>query len=189
MSCSCVIDIDHNSGPMFLSERIVQARKTHTCCECGCTIQRGDHYEYVSGLWGSSWDGAWNNYKTCLDCVSVRQNLFCSWIYTQMWEDLYNRISCDDDNLPSSECMMGLTKRARDKVCDLYEEIWEEDGEESLYCAGQHCPGYPYKASDRKHPISCFTGDLDADDLDASVENNLITRDLLRFKELKRKGV
>jgi hypothetical protein len=49
--------------------------------------------------------------------------------------------------------------------------------DESFYCAGQYCPGYSYKASDRKHPASCFTGDLDADDLNGSVENNLMTKD------------
>lgn len=32
-------------------------------------------------------------------------------------------------------------------------------------CAGEHCPGYPYPASERMHPGSCITGDLDADNL------------------------
>ena len=33
------------------------------------------------------------------------------------------------------------------------------------FCAGKHCPGYPYPASERMHPYSCCTGDLDADNL------------------------
>ena len=38
------------------------------------------------------------------------------------------------------------------------------------FCCGEKCPGLSYRASDSVHPFSCVTGDLNADDLDGSME-------------------
>jgi hypothetical protein len=122
MSCSCEIEVDHDGGPQFCQEINRKARKEHTCCECHRTITIGEYYEYVSGCW----DGYFSKYKTCLDCVSVRKAFFCSYIYTMIWEDLANEF-CSYPELPSAECMMMLTKPAKDKVCDLLESYLDED--------------------------------------------------------------
>jgi hypothetical protein len=44
------------------------ARRQHTCVECRATIQPGDVYEYVSGVW----DGTPDSFKTCMACIDAR---------------------------------------------------------------------------------------------------------------------
>lgn len=46
-----------------------RARKSHTCCECGGEIARGDRYEFVSGIW----DHHPSSFKTCRGCLSLRE--------------------------------------------------------------------------------------------------------------------
>ena len=73
--------------------RIVCARIRHTCCECYETIEPGEHYERVDGLW----DGAWDTYYTCLPCRGVREDLCPCGAYGDLREDLME--SCDIDYL------------------------------------------------------------------------------------------
>jgi len=49
----------------------VKARKTHMCCECLRTIERGETYEQVSSLY----DGRWSRFKTCKHCLIAREFL------------------------------------------------------------------------------------------------------------------
>ena len=66
MSCYC----DHE-WPKFYIEKTVKARKQHTCCECDRTINRGEQYESITGLW----DGDIKRYKTCEQCSDLRESL------------------------------------------------------------------------------------------------------------------
>ena len=117
MSCSCAITIDHDGGPDVCTESLRVARKVHKCCECHREIKPGETYEHVRGLW----DGYWSTYKTCADCKSVRDALFCSWSYETLWDDVRETLW----QPPSSECMIALTKPARDKICDIVESYWD----------------------------------------------------------------
>jgi len=114
--------MDHDEGPEVCSETRPKARKEHRCCECRRIIKKGEQYNNTSGLW----DGGWDTYKTCTDCESIRDALFCSFIYETLWGQLSETFS-DSPEVPSAECMMKLTKPARDKVCDLIEKYWEEE--------------------------------------------------------------
>lgn len=58
-------------GPDVYDAVIRKAAKPHRCCECGETIETGQHYESVSGLW----DGQWSNYKTCPKCAQLQHLL------------------------------------------------------------------------------------------------------------------
>jgi hypothetical protein len=118
-----LIDIDHDSGPECSSERTIVARIEHECCECDRTIEKGEAYELVRG----KWDGMFNEFKTCMDCQSAKEVFCCSFIYTRLWEDLRSILFETGSELPSADCMMSLTKRARDMMCDLLEECWEEE--------------------------------------------------------------
>ena len=51
------------------SETYHTARKPHVCCECNSTIDKGDEYQKISGLW----DGYFSTYKTCAFCADVRR--------------------------------------------------------------------------------------------------------------------
>jgi hypothetical protein len=102
-----------------------RARKRHCCSECSRTIEPGETYERT---WGK-FDGGVETYKTCVDCLSVRDSFFCDgWGYTVVWQDLQEHLSevVRFGDGVSSDCMAPLTKAARDKVCDLIEEIWED---------------------------------------------------------------
>lgn len=46
-----------------------KARKEHKCCECRKVIEKGEHYEYCSGIWDDP-----DSYKTCQSCVELRVN-------------------------------------------------------------------------------------------------------------------
>lgn len=45
------------------------ARKVHKCYECGHDIVRGQRYDAISCFF----DGHWDRWSTCLDCVSLRE--------------------------------------------------------------------------------------------------------------------
>ncbi len=44
------------------------ARTRHRCCECYGVIEPGERYHLDSGVW----DGAWQSFKTCDDCDTIR---------------------------------------------------------------------------------------------------------------------
>lgn len=122
--CSCIY-VEVDELPIVSTTAIHKARKEHTCCECNRTIVCGEEYEMCKMLH----DGTWRNYKTCGDCVSVRKSFFChGWYIGVIWDHIEEHISEIDGQL-SSECFENLTKSARDKLCDLVEEYWEEEDE------------------------------------------------------------
>ena len=122
MECSCDIDVDHDGGPVCHKEKIRKAKKPHLCCECGLPIKSGDHYLYESGIW----DGTPQEYKTCLDCKSIRDVFFRSWVYTQIWDYF-----CEEFKglvVPES-CISELTPKARSRVCHWIENQWRDEEE------------------------------------------------------------
>lgn len=64
------------------------ARKAHRCYECSRTIQPGERYEKVVGVW----DGDFGTYKTCRHCLDLRKfvqeraDCFC-WSHGSIRED------------------------------------------------------------------------------------------------------
>lgn len=68
--CGCDYD-----APTVYTVRQPKARKAHTCDECGATINPGEIYEYVSGVW----EGRFNTFSTCGLCLDLRQ-----WVQNQV---------------------------------------------------------------------------------------------------------
>lgn len=121
MDCSCEIDsydMHDDTTSYVVTKR--QARKSHKCCECGRDITCGEIYErYVI-----FYDGSFSAFKTCPDCLSIRDVLFCSWSFGDIWQELQEQIT---NGIRLSEtCIAILTKPARDRVCDMIEESWDE---------------------------------------------------------------
>jgi len=85
MECSDKIDIDgYDCDRIKLhTEKIVTARKRHTCHECGRTIERGEKYERVAFLM----DGKWHLRKTCEDCMSMSDQFF-GVIYREVGDEI-----------------------------------------------------------------------------------------------------
>jgi len=84
MYCACSCDADIDYPPTICTVTNPKARVEHQCCECGETIQPGQHYERTEGLW----DGRWDTFKTCAPCVEIRDTYCCSYNYGELCEVL-----------------------------------------------------------------------------------------------------
>ncbi|RLI71035.1 hypothetical protein DRO91_06085 [Candidatus Heimdallarchaeota archaeon] len=121
MDCTCTIDIDDQSGGWDVySSTTIKARKKHKCTECHRVIEPGETYERVKGLF----DGCWWEHKTCVDCLSIRNEFFCSWTFESVVEHLNEYINDADGEIPE-DCIANLTLPARERVCEVIEEHWE----------------------------------------------------------------
>ena len=121
MECAC-IDVDIDESGRLLSSKQVMAKKEHICCECHRKILSGERYLKEVCLF----DGEFEQYKTCSDCHSVREHLFCSFYYTMLWDSVHEFIVEDADNLPYAK-IGRLTKTVREKVCEIIERRWESE--------------------------------------------------------------
>ena len=68
MNCDCSPFIIENKASLF-TEKIVNSRKDHTCCECHEKITKGKKYHRVKGLW----EDGFYEFKTCIPCHTIRQ--------------------------------------------------------------------------------------------------------------------
>lgn len=119
--CSCIY-VGASDLPVFLRDKEVKARVEHRCSECDRKILKGEQYEYVAG----SWEGDFSVYKTCGDCLSIRNELFCEcWSYGEVWYDVGQHIKRVGEDILSCD-MRVLTKAARDRLLDMVEEDWDE---------------------------------------------------------------
>lgn len=57
----------------FCTVTYPKARKAHRCCECYRDIPKGVEYQRIAG----KYDGQVDTYKTCLDCMNIRNGLQC----------------------------------------------------------------------------------------------------------------
>ena len=121
--CGCVYVGDDDGDLQFCTVVERKARKEHKCTACERTIERGEHYEYYSGK-GLDY-GFWQD-KTCSDCLSVVDSLFCKGrpANEAMYECLRVHV-IEMEGKISSDCIVPLTPRAREKVCEVIEEAWE----------------------------------------------------------------
>lgn len=123
--CACVYVDTNYDLPSFHRAKLQIARKEHACCECRRTISLGEKYEYVTGLW----EGRFDVFKTCADCLSIRRQFFCDgWQYLGMKEMLWEHLQEQDGDV-SEDCLnifSYLTPKAREIVCEMIEEIWWE---------------------------------------------------------------
>ncbi len=123
MECSHTVGIDIcTEGCVLINIRTdIIARKEHTCFECHKVIEKGERYtkEVVKDR------NKYCVYKTCDDCYSIRQVFFSDgWYWTKILEHMDEFVNdCGGD--VSNSCLMQLTPRARDMVCDMIEETWE----------------------------------------------------------------
>jgi hypothetical protein len=121
MECACIhegLDFDWDYEP---SRTTIVAKKRWRCIECGRAIAVGDKHEFFTGRI----DGRWDKSRTCLDCVSVIDHLFCDWYVGQIWEDLEDHIWCSGIEV-SWVKLAKLTPYAREKVCNIIEKLWLE---------------------------------------------------------------
>lgn len=120
-SCGCIY-VEADEPMRMLCKRESVARKQHKCTECNQTIEPGEKYEYHRGVMH---DEVPQVYKTCVDCVSIRNEFFCgSWCYEMILEDLRTHIDEIDGQI-SSDCLLRLTPGARDMVIDMVDDYFD----------------------------------------------------------------
>jgi hypothetical protein len=99
-------------------ERMVTARKPHACYECKFTIQPGQTYEYVTGMW----DGTWSAYRFCAVCSEIGKALACDGRnFGNLWDEIHEHV------LPelSQGCLDKLTTvAAKQRLTDEWRE-WQ----------------------------------------------------------------
>lgn len=127
MECSCEIDVDiDDAGPDFSSTKMLKAKIDHECIECRGVIKKGDQYEKTSG----KWDGNFDSFRTCVDCLSRRKEFFRGgYYYGRIWENFETHVDAVDGEI-SEKCLSNLTPVARGKACDIIQELWVEDEED-----------------------------------------------------------
>jgi len=122
MECSCVYVGEFYCDNDFYRSKIVTAIKQHKCCECHQPILPSEKYEYVA----QRYDGEFFTHKTCIDCLSVRNEFFCDgWCFEFLWEYLTEHINELRGDI-SENCIAPLTVPAKNKVCELIEKAWAD---------------------------------------------------------------
>lgn len=120
-NCSC-ISVYIDNPIELLRDKITTARKIHKCGECGRDIVPGEKYEYHCG----KHEGEFEYYKTCIDCLSVRNTFFCEgWFYGMVWEHIREHIHEMNGKI-DSDCLVHLTSKARKDVCEMIEQEWKD---------------------------------------------------------------
>ena len=124
MKCSCQIETDHDEeSEMIFEKTLTVCKNQQRCCECGVELSIGDQYRKEIALH----DYEAHTYRTCLDCISIRDNLFCGWTWTCLLDDLREEIE-DGEDIPES-CMAALTANARARTCKIIEIFWEREND------------------------------------------------------------
>ena len=82
--CGCIGGWDGPEAICYL-ERVVVARKPHTCVECRRVIAPGHRYERITGLW----DGKWDTFRMCLACSEISHLLSCGGrVFGILWDEV-----------------------------------------------------------------------------------------------------
>lgn len=124
MECSCNFSATADGYSAILSDKVRTARKTHRCRECNRPIQPGEKYRVEKTLF----DGSVGTVKTCMDCNSIRTHLCEYYYYGEVRELVRNSVADMGGEVPE-RCISPLTPIAREWVCGLIEEEWEEIAE------------------------------------------------------------
>lgn len=119
--CACIyVDVDEPTDTISCKKYF--ARKEHTCSECGVIFKR-QQYERYAG----KWEGKFFEHKTCLDCLSLREEFFCSgWIWGKLLQKVEEYV-CDVSGDIPSKCINRLTPGARNRVLTMIEACWSEE--------------------------------------------------------------
>ncbi len=124
-SCSCVY-VGYDPVDFYHQQKR-KARKEHICGECSYKIQPGQIYldaKYKSsdGLNGDSWI----THKVCPSCNALIEAFFCDgYIFGGVLESLYEHLQ-DQGGGVSEKCLRTLPEAARHRVCDMIEEVWDD---------------------------------------------------------------
>ncbi len=76
-------------------EKEVRARKEHTCCECGKSINPGEQY----GLAKSPFDGSWSTFRRCPACLILAEMVATMSEACPLWGGLSEAVDYANEEL------------------------------------------------------------------------------------------
>ena len=101
------------------------ARKAHKCFECNRTIEPGEQYEYMTGLYHDHWD----TFRTCAHCLAGRvfiERECHGWLYGAVLDDIIEH--WEENNLLRSWSLAKLTWLARNRWRGRSGDLVDPDG-------------------------------------------------------------
>ena len=120
MDCSCEVNVDNDDWGEDCKEEMVKAWMPKKCSECFRVIPILELHELAVG----TWEGREQIFRTCMDCVTVREAMFPNgWSFTQIWEDIWEHVY-DSCSIPE-DCLAKLTPYGRERLCLIIEDCWE----------------------------------------------------------------
>lgn len=120
MECATVY-CDLDECCTILNKSKPKARKRHRCTECRRIIEPGETYLRETTVF----DGKVETWKTCIDCKSIRDNLFSGgFFYGEIKYMLRDHVGVCHGDI-SETILATLTPGARAMVCEMIEEVWE----------------------------------------------------------------
>ena len=121
----CTLSPDYDDVSYRLRQKIVTARKHHTCGECGCDIEPGMQYELYNGIQ----DGDIFTEKTCLHCLSIREAFFDQGVaqFGTVLDEVRENIIYELNGEVDSKCITPLTPLAKEVIFAWITEAWGMD--------------------------------------------------------------
>ena len=106
----CSLDYD---PPTLYVRKLITARKSHRCCECGRTIEPAEQYQRVVGVW----DGTFGGHTTCTQCVAAADLLMThchGFAHCGIYDDIREHV---DRSIPwgmkAARFAVGMTRKWR----------------------------------------------------------------------------
>ena len=102
MDCNCSINIEekyvevNNSGwETIKAKKNETVKKDLKCCECNEIIPANTSHQYhcISNV--DENENESDTFRTCKKCAEIRDCFFCSYIYSEMFEDIENELTSD----------------------------------------------------------------------------------------------
>lgn len=118
MKNKCIITNHDLVNTRFYHGIKAVSRIKDVCCECLCRVHPGDSYRKIL----IEHRGRVRVYRMCLDCASVADIICCNYHIGGLWQGVKRHLL----TVPSSEHMMALTKAARDMICDIFDQRWNQ---------------------------------------------------------------
>lgn len=130
-TCACPIDMNINicddNCITVEKEGFEKATEDTECYECGKIINQGGiiYVEEISPM-DDEQPKYINTIRTCPACLSIRRELFCSFCYGRLMQDLEDYLIENDGHIPE-DCMVGLIPEAQKTVLSMMDEYLEDE--------------------------------------------------------------
>jgi hypothetical protein len=127
MECTCEVGSawDCDEGIHLIDNSKVRAVSPCKCTECKRQLDYEEKHQRDTHIIQYSFGRKLIIYRVCDDCTSIGEILFNGWYYGWMFDAIGDYLS--EGEIIPEKCLSSLTPRAREMVCDMIEEEWENE--------------------------------------------------------------